>query len=195
MSNSKKNVAWLFLAAAIIVVLILFVITLLRARPKPPLNEIIKSRQTWNVAYGSWGGKPAPDLAFRDINGAPHSLREYRGKTVMLVFWATWCPPCNEEIPSLKKLASDSAGQLTILALTFEDPNVVKPFVAEKGLNYTVLAAPPESLPTPYRDVQGFPTTFYIDANGIIRLTAEGLVTGPESRDILAAIQPTAPPR
>ena len=68
------------------------------------LDEVIEARQAWNVAFAEWSGKAAPDLAVSDIEGRQHRLSDYRGRDVLVVFWATWCPACKMEIPHLNEL-------------------------------------------------------------------------------------------
>jgi len=90
-------------------------------RLKMNLEDVIRSASGWGPAYESWRGKEAPDFTLRDLDGKVHKLSDYRGKDVMLVFWATWCPPCMMEIPHLIALRNRvGADKLAILAITNE---------------------------------------------------------------------------
>ena len=77
---------------------------------KISLSRVIAAARTWGPAYNFWAGQTAPDFTLTDIKGKTHKLSDYRGKNVMLTFWATWCAPCIMEVPHLKALR-DTVGQ------------------------------------------------------------------------------------
>ena len=158
-------------------------------RPANPasLENIINARTTWDVAFQPWSGKSAPDFTVNDINGRTHKLSDYQGKNVLVVFWATWCPACIAEIPhlvDLQKMYGEE--ELAILAVSNESPDVLKNFAATKDMNYTVVT-PAENLPAPFSNVRSIPTTFFIEPNGKIKLTALGLVPLEEAQAIVEA--------
>ncbi|MHC4482375.1 MAG: peroxiredoxin family protein [Planctomycetota bacterium] len=106
--------------------------------PKPSIEDVIRRARTWGPAYTSWYRKTAPDFTVTDLTGKEHKLSDYRGKDVMLVFWATWCPPCKAEIPHLIVLRNTiSRDKLAILAVSNERPDVVEEYVSNRNLNYT----------------------------------------------------------
>jgi thiol-disulfide isomerase/thioredoxin len=91
---------------------------------KPTLRDIIKNknRRGWGPIYPNWYGKEAPDFNVTDITGKQHTLSQYRGKNVMLIFWATWCNPCIQEIPDLIKLRKTySEDKLAMLGISYID--------------------------------------------------------------------------
>ena len=152
------------------------------------LEGIVKSAQSWGVAFKPWFGKTVPEFSITDIKGQEHSLSSYRGKNVMVVFWATWCPPCHKEIPHLIELRKEmSEDELAIIAISNEDPGTLKAFVNSKGINYSVVSIAGAMLPSPFSDVNSIPTTFYIDQNGRIKLVAVGLVELDDTKAILEA--------
>ena len=154
------------------------------------LDNIVNSRQSWDVAFESWSGKAAPDFVVNDINGQTHSVRDYRGKNMLVVFWATWCPACKLEIPhliELRKLYNED--ELGILAISNESPEDLKQFAAAKGINYSVASLGGAPLPAPFSGVTSIPTTFFIGRDGTIKLTALGLVSLEESKAIIKAGQ------
>ena len=105
------------------------------ASPKVSLSDIIKAARTWGPAYTTWYGKPAPDFALTDLDGKEHKLSDYKDKKVLLVFWATWCPPCLREIPDLIELRETvSEDNLAMLAISNENPDLVKSFVTQANI-------------------------------------------------------------
>lgn len=152
------------------------------------LGAIIKSAQSWGVAFKPWFGKTVPEFTITDIKGQEHSLSGYRGRNVLVVFWATWCPACNLEIPHLIELRKEiGEEELTIIALSNEDPGILKAFVNDKGINYSVASVANTKLPSPFAEVSSIPTTFFIDPNGKIKLVAVGLVELDDTKAILKA--------
>ena len=82
----------------------------------------------------------APSFTLSDIDGHPVSLSNYRGKVVILDFWAPWCPPCRREIPDFISLQNQYASQgLQIIGIGLDQPNNVASFVREHGINYPVV--------------------------------------------------------
>jgi len=165
-----------------------------KAGSGPSLEQIIKAAKTWGPSFKPWYGKPAPDFNLTDTNGKKHKLSDYRGKNILLVFWATWCGPCLREIPDLIELRNTvSRDELAILAISNENSSVVKNFVAKSKMNYTVLIDPgvlrKESLglPAPYNTIRAIPSSFFIDSGGKIKLGSTGLVSLDEIKAIFEA--------
>lgn len=157
------------------------------AKKSANLDSIIRSARTWGPVFTSWYGKKAPDFALKDTNGKEHKLSDYRGKDVLLVFWATWCGPCIMEIPHLIALRNlTGEDELAMLAISNENPALVKDFAAKKGLNYTVLHST-TALPPPYNQIRGIPSSFFIAPDGTIKLATSGTLSLGELRAILSA--------
>ena len=163
------------------------------APPKLTLNEIIKLRKTWGPAFSNWYGKEATDFTVIDLNGKKHTLSEYKGKDVMLIFWATWCGPCIAEIPQLIELRKQiGEDKLVMLAISYLDarntPEKIKAFVAANPvINYTITATNPETMPRPYNLIDGIPCSFFIDPQGKIKLATEGMIPLPQMKAIIEA--------
>ncbi len=116
-------------------------------------------------------GTPAPDFELYSLSGQKVSLSMYKGKVVLLNFWATWCPPCREEIPSLNALYQMLHPEgLEILGVSEDNSGLdaVKPFVNRFGIVFTVLLDPSRKVGALY-SIGGVPETFLIDKNGIVR--------------------------
>jgi len=154
------------------------------------LGDVVKSAQTWDVAFTSWFDKQASDFAIEDVEGNRHTLSGYCGRNLLVVFWATWCPACNLEIPhliELRKMLPDD--QLAILAISNEAPEHLRRFAAAKKMSYAVASLGGATLPEPFADVTSIPTTFFIDRRGTIKLAAVGVVSLDEAKAILHARQ------
>lgn len=114
-------------------------------------------------------GSLAPELELSDVLGQPDSLGNYRGKTVLLSFWASWCGPCVDEFPSLARLEKAMAGKKFQLVMVNvgETAEEVKQVMKLDVIPGKVFFAPPQSL-EPY-GVHSIPLTYVIDSKGIVR--------------------------
>ena len=169
--------------------------TELTVSPKISLNDVIRAARTWRPAYTYWYGKMAPDFTLTDLDGKEHKLSDYRGKDVMLVFWATWCRPCISELPHLIALRNTvSEDELAMLAISYitiippQTTEMVKNFVEKnKVINYPVFSTDQRVMPAPFRTVGSIPCSFFIDPEGRIKLATEGLLTLGYMKAILQA--------
>ena len=119
----------------------------------------------------------APDFALKDADGKVVHLSDYRGKVVLLDFWATWCGPCRIEIPWFMDLERKNKDRgFAVLGVSMDDEGweVVKPFLAELGVNYRVMMGS-DSTAQAYGGVDSLPTTFLIDRDGKIAAVHIGL--------------------
>lgn len=112
--------------------------------------------------------KPAPALSLPGLDGRPVSLADFKGKVVLLDFWATWCDPCVAELPDLKRLHNDYKEKgFSVLGVSLdEELEAVPRFVRENKVPYPIMlngSEPPPDYPLP-----GIPTAFLIDRNGLI---------------------------
>jgi len=154
--------------------------------PKVSIQNIVKAgKDRWTPAFEQWWDKPAPDFTLTDIEGQTHKLSDYRGKDVVVVFWATWVGACKLEVPHLKELRSAySQDKLAILAISNEPVALVKAFAAEQGVNYTVLTSS-GSLPTPFDQVKLWPSSFFVGPDGRFKLAIEGMVPAADGKAIV----------
>ena len=146
------------------------------------------------------GGGPAPLL---DLSGAPVRLADLRGHPVWISFWASWCPPCQDETPVLRDTfdAYRTRG-LALVAISVQESTVadVRAYAAKYGLGYTIAADLAGDVFRRYR-IYGLPTQVFLDANGIIRAVVQGPVDTQIAEADLALIglpviatSPTAAP-
>ena len=120
---------------------------------------------------------PAPGFALISLNGDSIQLEDYRGKPVLLNFWATWCAPCRLEMPAFQSHFEKYDGEFAIVAVNnAEAPEDVQAFVAELGLTFDILLDPEAEVQHLYL-VRGYPTSVLIDADGIVRAQHIGLMT------------------
>jgi peroxiredoxin len=139
------------------------------------------------AAKGSRSGKdgvelqPAPDFALQDADGKTIRLSEYKGKVVLLDFWATWCGPCKIEIPWFMEFQRKYKDRgFTVIGVSMDDGwQVVKPFVEEFKMNYPVVLGDDETA-AKFGNVEVLPTTFIIDKEGRIVEMHKGLVSKDE---------------
>lgn|SRR5512147_489052 len=133
-------------------------------------------------------GKEAPDFALTDLNDKPIRLSDFRGKVVFLNFWATWCKPCREEMPSMEILNKNfEKDGLVILAVSIDRVTTTKdipPFVKGMNLTFPVLIDSWGKTDKPYKRM-GVPETFIIDQQGVIR----EIVIGPRDWTRLDSLQ------
>ena len=116
--------------------------------------------------------RAAPPLALNDLDGKPWQLSALQGRAVMLNFWATWCEPCREEMPSIEKLHREFAPQgLAVVAISVDDAGAeqrIRDFVKELGLSFEILHDPGQVTTRNYQ-ITGYPETFVIARDGTIR--------------------------
>jgi cytochrome c biogenesis protein CcmG/thiol:disulfide interchange protein DsbE len=123
--------------------------------------------------------KSAPEFSLKDVDGRNVSLAEYKGKVVLLNFWATWCGPCKIEIPwfaDFEQKYKDRGFAVLGVAMDEEGWTVVKPYIAESKINYRVVMGN-DSVASLYGGVDSLPTTFVLDKDGKIASTHVGLVS------------------
>lgn len=124
------------------------------------------------VTTGIEVGNAAPDFELQLLNGEKVKLSSFQGKKVILNFWASWCGPCQAEMPEMQEFHDTYGDETVILAVnmttTEKNLDVVKNYVKEKGLTFPVLLDETNNVSTSYQ-VYSIPTSYYIDAEGIIR--------------------------
>ena len=165
------------------------------------------------LAAGYWAGlyfKPAAppvagegasgafvDFSLPDLSGRTRRLEEWRGQPLVLNFWATWCPPCREEIPLLidAQKRYTPAG-VRVVGVALDQPEPVNDYARRFGINYPVLIADDNTLDvmTRYGNVSGaLPYTVLIDAEGRVRSVKLGAFQRKELEELIDRLLPTPP--
>lgn len=122
-------------------------------------------------------GSMAPDFSLQTINGESRSLAEQRGKIVVMNFWATWCGPCEIEMPMFESFYETKPEQVEIIAVNYDEPpGKVRAYADRLNLDFPILLDPGGSIQELYR-VRAYPTTFFVDQSGFIRFHHIGILS------------------
>jgi thiol-disulfide isomerase/thioredoxin len=144
-------------------------------------------RLAFLAACLSWSASHAEgvDFVLSTVDGVEHRLSDYRGKWVVVNFWATWCPPCLDEIPLLVAFhAKHKDIDAVVLGINFEhtDDFLLESFIEDHSINYPVLLVGEQPL-VPFEPLKGLPSTFFVAPDGTV---ASGYV-GPVTTKIMEA--------
>jgi len=122
-----------------------------------------------------WEGRNAPELARTDLAGKPVDLKDLRGRVVLVNFWATWCDPCREEMPSIERLRSKMAGRpFEVVTVNYgEAPERIREFIQRHRITLPVWLDPDKRSAADW-SAGGLPMTFLVDAEGRLRYSAFG---------------------
>lgn len=147
-------------------------------------------------------GSSAPDFRAVTLDASPvaKTISDYRGQVVLLNLWATWCGPCEWEMPSIQALHNDfAASGLKVVAVAVDDPGFeqrVRDFVARKGLTFEILSEGSGRIEADY-EARGIPATYLIGRDGLIRKRVAGASdwNSAANRAVIAQLLGVAPPR
>lgn len=134
--------------------------------------------------------KPAPNFTLKDENGTNVSLADYKGKVVLLNFWATWCGPCQVEIPWFMQFEQQFKSRgFAVLGVSLDDDGwkAVKPFIASHKVNYRILLGN-DVVGNLYGGLDALPTSFVIDREGRLAYTHVGLAGKNEYLDEIQSL-------
>ena len=114
-------------------------------------------------------GKPIPEFSLNNLQGTAVRPVDFQGRPVVINFWATWCGPCREEMPLFERMSRALQGKVVFLAVNDnEDLETVRLFAQTNGFSFPILLDPGGTITSRFY-VQSYPTTFFIDAEGILR--------------------------
>ncbi len=138
----------------------------------------------------------APPIALKDLNGRTVRLADFKGRVVLLNFWATWCPPCQAEIPDLVKWQNEYGSRgLQVIGMTYPPTNVrtVRSFVRQLSVNYPVLLGD-KATKAVFDSGETLPFSVVIDREGNVRETIEGIILPEEfEQKIRTLLEPAKP--
>jgi len=197
---SLLQVVGVVAAVAVTALLLLFINTPLAPAPTPglptpgsgfvPVGEPVEGLRVGDLAPELNGVVNGETVQLTDLNGNPVRLADLRGRPVWINFWATWCPPCQEETPVLRDLFAEHADEgLALIAVSVQETTVddVRDYVNRYSLGYTVGFDATSAVFHTYRAF-GLPTQFFLDRNGVIRQVVLGPVTRDQAEAILAPL-------
>ena len=145
----------------------------------PPDEETLSAIQELDAIEDAKAtGKVAPlNYTVKDMNGADVHLASFKGKVILLNFWATWCHPCKEEIPDLITLQNQYKDDIVVLGFSVDDkPEDLREYAAQYKMNYPVLVgAGHENIQEAYGPMWGVPVTVIIDRDGKIAKKQSGI--------------------
>ena len=154
----------------------------LRSEESSKISEsLTQTESTQTLALDS----PAPDFELESLSRERVRLEDFRGRVVLLNFWAPWCGPCRLEMPAFEERFKEFAGDLQVVAVNFDEPqHQVQNFVDELGLSFEILLDPGADIQRLYQ-VRGYPTSYFVDAEGVVRVIHIGLMTEGQLDDYL----------
>jgi cytochrome c biogenesis protein CcmG/thiol:disulfide interchange protein DsbE len=190
-AGRRRLATWLAMGSVAVAILALIF------SPDPSVNELPPPSAPGGIsaageeaAGSTLSGKPAPDFTLKDMNGADVTLTSFKGKVVLLNFWATWCGPCRQEIPALVELQAQYADDLVVLGLSVDDPvEKLLPYAEEYRMNYPVLVGNGrEDVQDAFGPIWGIPITVFIGRDGTIHKKHNGIATKEQFEEEIKAL-------
>jgi cytochrome c biogenesis protein CcmG/thiol:disulfide interchange protein DsbE len=141
-------------------------------------------RQTQTADVGGL----APDFKLNSLSGVPMALSQFKGKPVLINFWASWCEPCKQEMPLIESYAKKYSDKLVVIGLDSEEsPLIVQDYINRLGIKFTILIDSDGSVSDLFR-INGFPTTVFIDPTGRIQAEQIGSLSDESMQRSLSSI-------
>ena len=202
-ADRKPSKIAVFVAMAAVAIAILIVMLAPGAdAPSAPPSDTSKGNLTGSpntaeedaAADAKAAGKAAPlQFTLKDMNGVDVKLASFKGKPIVLNFWATWCGPCRAEIPSLVELNrkySEEGGDVVILGISVDDPvEKLKPYAAQMKMNYPVLVGNGrDDVQDAFGPLWGIPVTVFIDRDGRIAKKHSGIASKEQFEQEIKAL-------
>jgi thiol-disulfide isomerase/thioredoxin len=176
-----------------VVIIVLTVVALISVTWYADRATRVPRKTGMTMAASAAMNAPAPDLNLEDLNGKQVALADLKGKVVFVNFWATWCGPCQDEIPSLIDMQNKYAAKgFTVVGIAMDEDgkSVVAPFVAKEKyevngqkvlINYPILLGTDEAADK-FGGIMGYPTSFLISRSGTLLMKFQG----PPDLDVVA---------
>ncbi len=148
------------------------------------MDVLLKDAFQWKLLAKNWYGKWAGDFTLTDINGKVHKLSDYRGKDVIVLSWAVWCPGCQSQIAILNEIRERiSKDKLAILAVCYQTNTgkdtlkMVKEYAAKHKIRFPVFYVALDAVPSPFDMNLFVPASYFIDSRGNLKLAVEDIVS------------------
>jgi thiol-disulfide isomerase/thioredoxin len=187
----SRKAIWLAMGS---VALALTLLWLAPGLGEPPFDDAASTVAEYagDPADGDLVGSQARlDFTLKDMNGVDVSLEAFKGKVILLNFWATWCGPCRVEIPFLIELQNEYNGDLVVLGLSVDDPpEKLLPYAEEFKMNYPVLVGNGrEDVQEAFGPLYGIPVSVFIGRDGVVAHKHSGIATKEQfDREIKALL-------
>ena len=153
-----------------------------------PQTEIVKKELSPEAVIGM----EADDFVLSDVDGAKRNLSEWQGKVVALNFWATWCPPCRDEIPYFVELQEQySSDGLQFIGIALQEAHEIRDFLEEFNVNYPSLVGSDDVIEVSKalgNDIGALPYTVMLDRNGTVVFTKRGPITKDEAESVIQTL-------
>ena len=192
MSSWRKK-GWLNSRGRAIALLVLAMLGLLLIQACTPSSQATQGGQQ-EAAVGINVDEIAPDFTLLDLDSNEVRLSEFRGKVVLINFWATWCPPCRAEMPDIESLYQEYKDKgLVIIGIDIGEPEAtVRQFVQRGGYSWTFVLDSTGTVAANY-NIRAIPTSFFIDREGVIQTVNIGAMTKQGMEAMLAEVMMTMP--
>lgn len=153
-----------------------------------PSDDVKEQPNTENTEPKEKEFKEAPDFSLKDLSGEEVSLSDYRGKIVLVNFWATWCGYCNVEMPDFQKVQDENEDVVVLAVNVMEEESIVNDYIKEGGYNFQVVLDKEGTVAKTYL-INAFPTTYVVDEEGMLLGGVRGMVTYDQLNQILADVR------
>jgi thiol-disulfide isomerase/thioredoxin len=190
-AGRRQVATWLAMGSVAVAILALIFSPIPSVNDEPPpAAPGAPSPAAEEAAGSSLVGKDAPDFTLKDMNGADVTLTSFKGKVVLLNFWATWCGPCRQEIPALVELQTQYAADLVVLGLSVDDTvDKLLPYADEYKMNYPVLIGNGrEDVQDAFGPIWGIPITVFIGRDGKVHKKHNGIATKEQFEQEIKAL-------
>jgi peroxiredoxin len=172
-----RNIKLFLFLPGFMVIALFAIVAFSPAAVKPADGPVLLGAddKSQEVIEGTDVGNKAPDFGLETLDGEEMRLSDFKGERVVLNFWASWCGPCREEMPDLKRLSEDKDAAVLAVNLTYSEDSIktVSDFAREYDFEFPVLLDENSSVSRLYR-IQPIPTTYMLDSNGKIQYKAFG---------------------
>jgi peroxiredoxin len=172
---------------AAVVLITLLTVAIVQAMDKKAEKPDTATQTTTQKANLEIGAK-APDFELKTLTGETVKLSSLKGKKVMLNFWATWCPPCKEEMPEIEQFYKTAGKDMVTLAVNIDPQLDVKGFVDKNKITFPILLDTNDKVNETYQIIS-IPTTYFIDSNGVIQNKFVGAMKLADIKDFTNSLQ------